>query len=168
MDLKTILLSIAIGLALASGLFVGFRAGERKAGPPGEPTIQRDTVWRRDTIRIAAPTPKLIRIHDTLWLPAPVPPDTTGHKPDTVYLPVPRQTDYYHGEQYEAWVTGYKAVLDSVRVFQSTAVVEVPVEKIVYKTKRWGIGPQAGITYSPGAGVVPYVGLGIHYNILAF
>lgn len=158
---------LAIALVFAAGLFVGLWI--RRPRPAAPPEVQRDTTWIRDTIRIAAPTPKPVRIHDTLYLPAPVPPDTTGHKPDTIYVPVPRRTDYYHGEQYEAWVTGYKASLDSIHVFQSTAIVEVPVYKTVTKRARWGVGVQAGlgvqydlIGKSMGAG--PYIGLGVNYN----
>ena len=164
------LVYLAIVLVFAAGLFVGLWVRRPRPGTGGGDEPKRDTTWLHDTIRIAAPTPKPIRIHDTLWLPAPVPPDTTGHRPDTIYVPVPRQTDYYHGEQYEAWVTGYKASLDSVHVFQNTAIVEVPVYKTVTKRAPWGVGIQAGVTYLPGqnGGVTPYVGLGISYNILTF
>ena len=162
---------LAIILVFALGAFVGFRLRGPRPGPTAEGEPKRDTLWLHDTIKIAAPKPKPIRIHDTLYLAAPVPPpDTSGHRPDTVFVPVPRQTDYYHGEQYEAWITGYQATLDSLHVFQNTAVVEVPVYKTVTKHARWGVGIQAGVTYLPGqnGGVTPYVGLGISYNLLTF
>lgn len=34
-------------------------------------------------------------------------------------------------------------------------------------TKRWGIGVQAGIGLTPNK-VEPYIGIGIHYNILSW
>ena len=66
---------LAIVLVFAAGLFVGLWVRRPRPGTGGGDEPKRDTTWLHDTIRIAAPTPKLIRIHDTLWLPAPVPPD---------------------------------------------------------------------------------------------
>lgn len=168
------LLYIAIALAFALGAFVGLSLRRPKPGPGVEPEPQRDTTWLHDTVTVVLPTPKTKTPRDTVYLPAPVPPpDSTGHTPDTVYVPVPIETSYYAGDSYEAWVSGYRASLDSIRIHQETAIVEVPVEKLVTRHARWGIGVQAGATYLPGAqgqqgAVQPYVGLGISYNLITF
>ena len=169
------LLYLAVALAFVLGAFVGLSLRWTRPGPGVEPAEpQRDTTWLHDTLTIVLPAPKTKTPRDTVYLPAPVPPpDTTGHTPDTVYVPVPIETSYYAGDSYEAWVSGYRTSLDSIRIHQETAIVEVPVEKLIVKHARWGIGVQAGATYLPGTqgqqgAVQPYVGLGISYNLITF
>lgn len=164
------LLYIAIALAFALGAFVGFSLRRPKPGPGVESEPQRDTTWLHDTVTITLPAPKAERIRDTCWLPA-VPQDPER---DTIYVPVPITSRYYSEPGWEAWVSGYKPSLDSIRIDQATAVVEVPVFKTVTRHARWGIGVQAGATYLPGQNqgqqgrVQPYVGLGISYNLVTF
>lgn len=167
------LLYLAIALAFVLGAFVGLSLRRTQPGPGVDPEPKRDTTWLHDTVTVQLPAPKTKTPRDTVYLPAPVPPDTTGHAPDTVYVPVPIETSYYADEGWEAWVTGYKATLDSLHIHQATAIVEVPVFKTVTKHARWGVGLQAGATYLPGTqgqqgAIQPYVGLGLSYNIITF
>lgn len=160
---------LALTLALAVGFFVGLWIRRPEPGPGVEPVIQRDTCWLYDTTTITLPAPKAERIRDTCWLAA-APQDPER---DTVYVPVPITSRYYSEPGWEAWVSGYKPSLDSIRIDQATAVVEVPVFKTVTKRARWGIGVQAGATWRPGQNatpgqIQPYVGLGISYNLITF
>lgn len=171
MNLQQRLMALALGLVFIAGLFVGLWIRRPKAGPEGEPgPAPRDTCWLHDTLTVQLPAPKAERIRDTCWLPA-VPQDPER---DTIYVPVPITSRYYSEPGWEAWVSGYNPSLDSLRIDQATAVVEVPVFKTVTKHARWGIGVQAGATYLPGQNQVqqgrvqPYVGLGISYNIITF
>ena len=164
--MKGALTYIVIALALISGFSIGFFIGKPGAGVPGIPEAKPDTLWIHDTLRIIQPKPQPLRIYDTVWLA--VHDTTVIHRHDTIYAPAPRRTDYYNGPGYEAWVTGYRASLDSIYIEQKTAIIEVPKYQTVTKRTHWGIGVQAGATYLPGTGFTPYVGIGISYNPLTF
>ena len=165
-----ILLLAGFAMAVFLGYSNGLRRGYYKAKQEYENVVQTDTVWLKpDTIRIDRPVPVAKWLKpDTVFLPVPVQPKDSvpEQKPDTVYVPIPRETTYYAGNEYEAWVTGFKANLDSVHVFQKTAVVEKKVP--VYVNKKWGIGLQAGVTYQKETKVTPYVGVGVSYNLFNF
>lgn len=99
-------------LIFVLGLFVGLSVRRpRSGGETPQPEVRKDTLWSHDTLKIQQPAPKAKTVRDTVWLPAPVPPDTSGHKPDTVYVPVPISTNFYSGEGWEAWVSGYRLSL---------------------------------------------------------
>lgn len=95
---------------------------------------------------------------------------TTG---DTLPTPIasvsiPITQKVYKDSTYEAWVSGYEAKLDSINVLSKT--ITNTITNTVYqtsKTKRWGIGVQAG----GGLGIhgfTPYIGIGIQYNIFTW
>lgn len=156
---------LAIALVFAAGLFVGLSIRRPRPGTD-VPEPQRDTTWIHDTIRIAAPAPKTIRVRDTVLLA--IHDTLILHRSDTAYVPVPLTESTYSGEGWQVWITGYHATLDSLHLDRTTGIVEVPVYKTVTKHTRWGVGIQAGATYLPNQGVIPYVGLGISYNLLTF
>ena len=154
---------LAIALVFAAGFFIGLQVQRHRPGPVVT-QVQKDTLWIHDTLRIQQPAPKAKTVHDTTYLAV----TDTVRLRDTLFVPIPRETAYYKEEDYEAWVTGYKASLDSLHIFQKVGVVEVPVYKTITKHARWGIGVQAGATYLPNTGVTPYVGLGVSYNLFTF
>jgi len=162
--LITCLALAAVLLAFLLGFSKGLRKGKAMAEPP-EPEIQTDTVWLKpDTIRIPKPVPVAKWVHDTTYV---LVTDTILlHSRDTAWLPIPRETTYYARNDYEAWVTGFRATLDSVHIFRPVAIVEKKVP--VYLTKRWGVGIQAGITWNPQTKTTPYVGAGVSYNLFTF
>lgn len=89
---------------------------------------------------------------------------------DDSLLVLPMQQRHYKGDNYEAWVSGYRPRLDSVWVFPETRYMtkEVPVQR---KPTRWGIGIQAGYGIGVNSGQVrafPYIGVGISYNLIRF
>lgn len=89
---------------------------------------------------------------------------------DDSLLVLPMQQRHYKGENYEAWVSGYRPRLDSVWVFPETRYITT--ENIsVEPRKRWGIGIQAGYGIGVNSGLVrafPYIGVGISYNLIRF
>ena len=152
---------LSIVLALLLGSFFGYWL---RGEGPGTIEYQTDTLWRYDTVRIPQPVPVNKWIHDTTYIA--ITDTALIHHHDTTFVPIPRETTLYRDETFEAWVTGFRSTLDSIHVFQKTAIVEVPVVKTV--SKRWGIGVQAGATYLPKQGITPYVGVGVSYNLLTF
>ena len=156
---------IGIILLVVAGVFLGWwLRGFRPVVI--EPVVQTDTLWLHDTIKIQQPAPKAKWIHDTTYLAV----RDTVQMHDTTYVPIPRETTFYtDASSYEAWVTGFRASLDSIHVFQQTAIVE----KVVYqKVKRkWGIGVNAGwgVMVDPFGGKAtvhtgPTVSVGVSYN----
>lgn len=88
----------------------------------------------------------------------------TGEPEDSVAVEIPIVQRHYRDSTYEAWVSGYEARLDSVRVFAPTTVITRREWK---PPKRWHVGVTAGYGYGP-KGVQPYVGIGITYSIISF
>lgn len=73
---------------------------------------------------------------------------------------VPVEQRHYADTAYEAWVSGYRPRLDSIRVYErvsSVVVRDAPVS-------RWGVGLSAGLGLTP-RGVLPYVGVGVTYRL---
>ena len=78
---------------------------------------------------------------------------------DTVYLPITQKI--YKDSLYTAYVSGYRAKLDSIEVYSKTRTVFVRERA---KRKRFGLGVQAGYGFS-GNKVSPYVGIGVSCNL---
>jgi len=97
--------------------------------------------------------------HDTVWVEIPN---------DTVFFPVEvdRVQREFAGDGYRAWVSGCCSPnLDKIDIEKS--VVETIVTKTISeKSKKWGLGIQIGGTYSASQhDFVPYVGVGVSYNL---
>ena len=135
-------------------LFIVFRPA-RVERVPGE--VVRDTIItnRIDTIRDTVPVPVYESVVDSFPFVVPVPSDTVR---DTVYLPITQKI--YKDSLYTAYVSGYRAKLDSIEVYSKTRTVFVRERA---KRKRFGLGVQAGYGFS-GNKVSPSVGVGVSYS----
>lgn len=119
--------------------------------------IPRDsTVLRYETIKVP--------VYDTIQAPIA---DTLGY--DSIAIEIPITQKMYEDSTYQAWVSGYKPMLDSIRIFQPVTTITHTVTntEVRYKTKRWGVGVQAGIGVTPTK-VEPYIGIGVTYNIFSW
>ncbi len=121
----------------------------------------RDTVWVtrtrvkpvvRDSVTVRYVTRTLPVERDTVFAR-----DTTAWSADSVAAVIPITQKVYRDSAYTAWVSGYEAALDSIRITSPTVTVTRRVPK------RWGVGVQAG--YGTGGA---YIGVGISYNIITF
>ena len=133
----------------------GVNYGEKRAecGYKGrvDTLYVRDTITRVKPVYIAS-TPE-IRI-DTLRL----------H--DTIAVPVPIERRVYADSNYRAVVSGWHPLLDSISVYPATKIVtRWRVEK---ERSRWGLGIQAGAGLSANGAAVPYVGVGVQYNLFSW
>ena len=150
-------------LALAFGL------GRYTAEPVRivEERVQKDTLVIRDTVTHYAP--KYIERHtrDTIRIPIP----ELVH--DTVAVYLPRETRVYEDARYRAEVSGYQPSLDRIDIYTKTEVVTKDVTQVVKRKTRWGLGLSAGYgvtinttdqTFKPA----PYIGVGIHYNLISW
>ena len=120
--------------------------------------VIRDTIItnRIDTVRDTVPVPVYESVVDSFPFVVPVPGDTVR---DTVYLPITQKI--YKDSLYTAYVSGYRAKLDSIEVYSKTRTMFVREQA---KRKRFGLGVQAGYGFS-GNKVSPYVGVGVSCNL---
>lgn len=130
-----------------------------------------DTLVIRDTITHHAPHYVYKHTRDTIRVPVPVP----GPEPerDTIYVNLPRETKVYEDARYRAEVSGYQPSLDRIDIYTQTQVVTKDVTQVVKQKTRWGLGISAGYgvtinttdqTFRPA----PYIGVGIHYNLISW
>lgn len=124
----------------------------------------RDTVRVRDTVLVRVPmvrdstvirteTVYLERVNDSTRHPTP---DTAS---DTVAVRVPIVQRVYGDSTYTAWVSGFRASLDSIAVYRQTQTITVR-----QKPRRWQFGISAGYGLTP-RGLQPYVGVGVTWRL---
>lgn len=154
-------------LAILASLAVGMLAGCLIRGnrPPDKEIITHtDTLTVRDTIVEKYPLYVTHTVVDTMLVAVR---DTVIVR-DTAYVVVEREQRHYQGDDYDAWVSGWRPALDSIRVYPETRYITT--ENIsVARRKRWGIGIQAGIGGTIHNGRItaaPYLGAGISYNFI--
>lgn len=136
--------------------------------------VHTDTITYIDTVRYIQPIPKdsFVTRHQTIT-------DTTHitvNDTDTTIVTnydIPITQKEYSDSTYHAWVSGYEPTLDSIYVFPKsqqinhTQHINTTITKIKYKKHYWGLGIGSGIGYS-SQGFMPYVGIGIQYNIFTW
>lgn len=83
---------------------------------------------------------------------------------DSVSISIPITQSLYETEDYKAYVSGYKARLDSIFVTSRQTVVRI---RDPAKKKRFSIGIQTGYGITP-KGFQPYLGLGVSVNLFDF
>lgn len=137
----------------------GVNYGEKRAECDYKPRVIVE--YRRDTITLVKPvyiasTPE-IRI-DTLIL----------RERDTIAVPVPIERRVYADSNYRAVVSGWHPSLDSISVYPPTRVITIERERVEKERSRWGLGIQAGAGLSANGAAVPYVGVGVQYNLFSW
>lgn len=91
-------------------------------------------------------------------------------KDSLIYIEVPMEQKHFtDSTTYDAWVSGYKPRLDSLRIFSASMQIDVTKTPPPAPPKRFGFGIQGGIgiqydmTHKQfGAG--PYLGIGIDWR----
>ena len=148
---NTLIITLVIALILAS-YFVGRRT------PTEVEIIKRDTITvvKTDTIRITKVKEIEKRVVDTILVAV----KDTIILNDTTYIQLPREQKIYTGENYKAWVSGYRPKLDSLNIYQKTIIKEVTntIEK------NWGLGVMGGYGITKD-GLSPFIGVGVYYKI---
>lgn len=160
-------------------LFIGIVAGiilggilESRSPTEGD-IISREVYY--DTIPYYKPVPKdsVVIRYETATLPIAAPAaqevaadtltaavQTTEGDSAKVVIPITQTT--YEDSTYTAYVSGYRARLDSIFVYPRREVVTIKKPP-----KRWSIGVQAGYGYTP-KGFQPYIGVGISCKLWEF
>lgn len=121
------------------------------------PQTDTITIIKRDTITIIKPQPVIQYrdriVRDTLYNTDSIP----------VLVDVPIETKVYADSNYRAVVSGYKASLDAISIFNKNQIQYI--NKITYKTKRINFSPSIGFGYGMfNRKFDMYVGFSIGYN----
>lgn len=111
----------------------------------------------RDSVVVRYVTKKLPIAHDTVHL---ICIDSAG-------VNIPLTQKQYCDSTYTAWVSGYEASLDSIRVYKKREVVTV--NKIIKEPpNRFVISLNIGYGLTPYNGLQPYIGVGVGYKLFSF
>lgn len=124
-----------------------------------------DTLVVRDTIVQEKPVYRTISQVRTEYVPV----CDTIRIQDTLFVPVPIETKVYEDSLYRAEVSGYKASLDRLEIYQQERIITQTIPVQVKERKRWGIGVQAGYGVSTPNGkpvLSPYIGIGVSYDLI--
>ena len=164
--LKIITLVFAVLLIFNIVNAIGYFVNEHRNAHPGEMKVKVDTLFVYDTIFVEKPVINKVEIIDTLLLPVPITDTLMLH--DTVLVHLPIEQRQYSDPRYTAWVSGYRPQLDSIRIYQQREFITKEI-KTVTKSKRWGIGLQAGYGIALHKGQIhpaPYIGVGLSYSLI--
>lgn len=121
--------------------------------------IKTDTliVQKIDTIVKLQPQPYKVVVKDTIRLR-----DTIIIGGQTLY----HEIKEYKDSTYYARISGINAFLEEIRVYPKTITKYITTTEYVReKQKKWGLGPQVGVGVVDNR-IHPYIGIGIHYNII--
>jgi hypothetical protein len=160
-DWKNIFIWLFILIALANAFLIGRRVG--KQGQEEVIRTQVDTLVIRDTIRINEPVIVERRVVDTMTIE--VPDYLVVH--DTAYVNLPREEVEYRDTSYRAIISGFLPRLEEIEIYRQDRVVTIETTRTIKERSHWGLGVQAGAGIST-QGLVPYVGIGVSYNILTW
>lgn len=160
-DWKNIFIWLFILIALANAFLIGRRVG--KQGQEETIITKVDTLVIRDTIRINEPVIVERRVVDTMTIE--VPDYLVVH--DTAYVNLPREEVEYRDTSYRAVVSGFLPRLEEIEIYRQDRVVTIETTRTIKERSHWGLGVQAGAGIST-QGLVPYVGIGVSYNILTW
>lgn len=127
--------------------------------------LQRDTlppIIRIDTVRDTLLDPKYVQVKhfDTIR-------DTVDGNP--IYIPVPISSYLFTDDStYRIEMEGYNVKANSIEIYPRT-ITQPVIERVSVPTKqkRWGIGVSAGAALTP-QGIRPYLGVGVHYQLIVF
>jgi opacity protein-like surface antigen len=80
---------------------------------------------------------------------------------------LPREEVEYRDTSYRAVVSGFLPRLEEIEIYRQDRVVTIETTRTIKERSHWGLGVQAGAGIST-QGLVPYVGIGVSYNILTW
>lgn len=150
---------------------------------PNSDVVVVDSTTSETTIPDTAPVPRdsvvIKYVYETI--PITPPPDTTQNtltevfavpmdslavsiNGDSATVTIPITQTVYETPDYRAYISGYRASLDSIFVTKSITTVRI---REPTKSKRFSIGLQAGYGMTP-KGFQPYVGIGVSANLWSF
>ena len=126
--------------------------------------VRVDTLYLKDTIRVYEPKIVLKTQTDTIWQSV----QELVEVHDTLFVPLVRERVVYQDTAYKAVVSGVMPSLDELEIYQRERIVTVQTEHTVRVRSRWGVGLQVGAGVNTQGQALPYIGVGVSYNLLNF
>ncbi len=154
-----------LGLVIAFAILISFVAGRRwgRNDPVAHYETRVDTLVVRDTIKVTEPVFFTRRIVDSIAYPV----TDTIRMRDTLYVILERMQVTWQDSLSRVYASGVNPQVDSVIHFTRDQIIIKEIPIIQVKKTRWGIGIQGGVTADKN-GIIPYVGVGVSYNILSW
>lgn len=142
-----------------------------RGGPAN--VVVADTIVVVDTICVVQPVVKDSVVVRTIIERLPIvhvdtilTDSTNVAQKDSAFVVLDITQQHYKGDTYEAWVSGYKPRLDSIRTFQLTKTIQTNKDK---PPNRFTVGLTGGVGYGfISRKVEPFIGIGITYRIFSF
>lgn len=164
-DAKKLCAFLILMWVMVIAILASFLYG-RKVGREGREVViktQVDTLVVFDTIRIKEPLIVERRVVDTMMV------EVVDYKVvhDTAFVNLPREEVEYRDTSYRAVVSGFLPRLEEIEIYRQDRIVTIETVKTIKEKPRWGLGIQAGAGIST-QGIVPYVGIGVNYNLLSW
>lgn len=159
-----ILFGIALGAVGAACFSIG--RSWPVNGLHGELVVKTDTLLVRDTITVTRPVYVRRTTRDTILMPVL---DTVTVR-DTVFVALAMESVEWSDSLCVVYASGVRVHIDSVTHYLESRTVTVDrITRMPDMTrKRWGVGIQGGYGIGVAGGKVvgvPYVGIGVQYNI---
>ena len=152
---------IGVAVAVLLGFLVGRRCGTDAPGEPLTPKV--DTLLIHDTIKVTEA--KFVTKKVVERVPYPV--RDTIRERDTLWMVMEREQMTWEDSLSRVYASGIDPQVDSVIHFTREMVITKEIPVVEVKRTRWGIGIQGGVTADKD-GVIPYVGVGVSWNILTW
>lgn len=125
--------------------------------------IERDTIIKRDTIRLSYPVEVEREVVRTEYKYLTRVERDTIILRDSILVEIPIEEREYKGKDYRAVVGGYNPYLKSIEVYPETRYINTT--ETIKERKRWGfgVGVQGGYGITP-MGWQPYAGVGFSFG----
>ena len=149
---KALALALFASFWFVVGGLCGFFAAKGVYDQPMQESVTSDTVTITDTIIQYAPKPVSVEKVRTeyKWLPV-VRTDTVTRTDyiayhDTALVEVPITSKHYHGENYDAYVSGFDVNIDSIFVYNETQGITETITRMK-PPNRLSLDVEAGADY---------------------
>jgi len=152
---------------IISGVFIAMGVHNCNRQPI-ETKVERDTVTVFDTIMHYLPKPVEVEKVKTeyRWLTMVEHFRDTTKMIDSVLVEVPIESRHYHGEEYDAYISGYEPSLDSIFVRQRTEYITETITRTVKDNKHLFVDVAGGCEYQFNTKTaVPFAELGARVKL---
>lgn len=156
---------IVIALGIVAAILIAFAVGQKYPQKQDFKGITEkvDTLYIRDTITLQKPiSVERVRLDSVL---IPVVDSVKIH--DTLFVYLEREQVIWQDSLSCVYASGILPQVDSVRHFLESRIITIEKSVPVKVDSHWGFGIQAGMGAGK-AGLTPYVGIGLSYNILSW
>lgn len=161
MKAESTIYGIILLIALCLGVLMGYKCPKRTDFRPVEQKV--DTLYVFDTITCEKPVFVSRKVIDSVLVPV----TDTLRMHDTLFVYLEREQVMWQDSLSAVYASGINPQIDSVKHFIKDRYITIETSVPVKVRSRWGVGINAG--YGVGkAGLTPYVGVGLSYNLLSW